>query len=466
VIVVAGLVAGSPDNTPRPGLPGAYVRENTAVRTDLLSFLRMPAWWWMGLLLVLASFQVPAHEVPDDVRLQVFFKPAGTQLQLLIRVPLAAMQEVDFPRRGPGYLDLAQAEPALRTAAQQWLADNLAVFEDGRRLPPPTLAEARASLPSDRSFAAYGSALAHLRGERLPAMTDLYWNEGLLDVLFEFPIASDRAAFAIEPGFKRLGQRVVTALIFLPPEGPSRAFEFHGNPGRVHLDPRWIQVAGRFVVAGFEHILEGSDHLLFIACLVIPLRRWRPLVGVVTGFTVAHSLTLVAAASGWVPDGLWFPPLVELLIAASIVFMALENIVGTTLRRRWILACAFGLAHGFGFSFALRESLQFAGSHLLSSLLAFNVGVELGQLLVLLVLVPLLQLLFRFGLAERLGVIILSAFVAHSGWHWLLERGERLARFPWPWAAADSAVVAMRTLLVLLLVAGGAWAWRGWRGRH
>jgi uncharacterized membrane-anchored protein YitT (DUF2179 family) len=167
-----------------------------------------------------------------------------------------------------------------------------------------------------------------------------------------------------------------------------------------------------------------------------------------------------------VPDGLWFPPLVEVLIAASIVFMALENIVGTSLRRRWILACAFGLVHGFGFSFALRDSLQFAGSHLLSSLLAFNVGVELGQLLVLLVLVPLLQLLFRFGLAERLGVIILSAFIAHSGWHWLLERGERLARFPWPWAAADSAVLAMRTLLVLLLVAGGAWAWRVWRGRH
>ena len=73
--------------------------------------------------------------------------------------------------------------------------------------------------------------------------------------------------------------------------------------------------------------------------------------------------------------------------------MALENIVGVmSIQRRWVLAFAFGLVHGFGFSFALRETLQFAGSHLVTSLLSFNVGVEIGQLLVLAVLVPALQL--------------------------------------------------------------------------
>ena len=83
---------------------------------------------------------------------------------------------------------------------------------------------------------------------------------------------------------------------------------------------------------------------------------------------------------------MWFPPLIETLIAASIVYMAIENITGAHLQRRWVVTFAFGLVHGFGFSFALRESLQFAGSHLLTSLLAFNVGVELGQLLVLVVI--------------------------------------------------------------------------------
>ena len=134
---------------------------------------------------------------------------------------------------------------------------------------------------------------------------------------------------------------------------------------------------------GFLHILDGTDHLLFIACLVIPFRRLRPLVVIVTAFTVAHSITLAAAALGLAPEGLWFPPLVEMLIAVSIVYMALENIVGTNAQRRWIVAFAFGLVHGFGFAFALRESLQFAGSHLATALLAFNVGVELGQLAVL-----------------------------------------------------------------------------------
>ena len=91
-----------------------------------------------------------------------------------------------------------------------------------------------------------------------------------------------------------------------------------------------------------------------------------------------------------------------------------------------MVAFGFGLVHGFGFSFALRETLQFAGAHLLTSLLSFNIGVELGQLLVLLALVPALDLLFRYVVAERIGTIILSALVAHTGWHWMTERWERL----------------------------------------
>src|SRR6185369_5176239 len=112
----------------------------------------------------------------------------------------------------------------------------------------------------------------------------------------------------------------------------------------------------RFVVLGFEHILEGTDHLLFILCLVIPFRRLRTLVLIVTAFTVAHSMTLIAAAFGYAPGALWFAPLIETLIAASIVYMALENIVGSKVGRRWIIAFAFGLVHGFGFSFVLKDT--------------------------------------------------------------------------------------------------------------
>ena len=90
----------------------------------------------------------------------------------------------------------------------------------------------------------------------------------------------------------------------------------------------------RFVRLGFLHILDGVDHLLFLFCLVIPFRRLKPLIVIVTAFTVAHSISLSAAVAGFAPDGLWFPPLIELLIAASIFYVAIENIVGEVRRCR------------------------------------------------------------------------------------------------------------------------------------
>src|SRR5205823_1578832 len=202
-----------------------------------------------------------------------------------------------------------------------------------------------------------------------------------------------------------------------------------------------------------------TDHLLFLLCLVIPLRRFGSLIPVVTSFTVAHSITLIASAFNLGPDALWFPPLIETLIAISILYMALENIVGSSIERRWIITFAFGLVHGFGFSFALRETLQFAGSHLLTSLLSFNIGVELGQLLVLVLLIPALELLFRYVMAERTGTIILSALVAHTGWHWMTERWQRLSQYrvEWPTLDANFLLMAVRWSIVLVVAAALFW---------
>lgn len=413
------------------------------------------------------SLAASAHDVPNDVRIQSYFKPSGRTLQWLVRVPLAAMQEVDFPKRGPGYLDIARADAALETSAKLWLADNAEVYEGESRLPYPRIAAVRVSLPSDRSFESFDAAMANLRAPRLDSGIDLYWNQGLMDVLLEYPIQSDRSAFSLRPKLARLGLQVVTTLQFLPAEGASRAFEFHGNPGLVRLDPRWHHAALRFVESGFLHILDGTDHLLFILCLVIPFRRFRSLALIVTAFTVAHSITLAASAFGLAPDALWFPPLVEALIAASILFMALENVVGSSVRRRWVIAFVFGLVHGFGFSFALRETLQFAGDHLVTALLTFNVGVELGQLLALAVLVPVLNLAFRHLPAERAGTIILSALVAHTAWHWLAERWERLAKFPFPALDAATLASAMRWLMAALVLGALVWALdAAWRKRQ
>jgi hypothetical protein len=225
------------------------------------------------------------------------------------------------------------------------------------------------------------------------------------------------------------------------------------------LEPQWFHAAWRFVVDGFFHILGGVDHLLFLLCLVIPFRRLGALVPIVTSFTIAHSITLIASAYDMAPGALWFPPLVETLIAASIVYMALENIVAPALRRRWMITFGFGLVHGFGFSFALRETLQFAGDHLLTSLVSFNVGVEFGQLLVLVLVVPSLDLLFRRGVPERVGTVVLSAIVAHTGWHWMTERGALLARYRFEWPVLDAALLAaaLQWMIVAVALAGAAW---------
>jgi HupE / UreJ protein len=283
----------------------------------------------------------------------------------------------------------------------------------------------------------------------------------MLDVLVEYPIRSDRSAFSIHPRVDRFGERVSTVLRFLPPDGGVRAFEFHGDPGLVRLDPRWHQAAFGFLKEGFWHILGGIDHLLFLVCLVAPFRRLRPLAIIVTSFTVAHSVALIAAAYGFVPDALWFTPLVEALIAATIVYMALENIVGGSMQVRWVVAFAFGIVHGFGFSFLLREQLQFAGDHLVTSLVAFNLGVEIGQLAVLLVLVPVLDRLFRHVVPERLGIILLSAFVAHTGWHWMIERGDEVLQFPFPTLDAAFLASVMRGLMAALVLAAGVLAANG-----
>ncbi|EHR71602.1 hypothetical protein BurJ1DRAFT_2776 [Burkholderiales bacterium JOSHI_001] len=419
--------------------------------------------WIRGLLLALCCTVVSglarAHDIPSDVKLQVFVKPQAQQMTLLVRVPMAALREVDVPLRPGGFIDLPRAEPALREAVGVWLLDKLTLYEEGQVLPRPGIVQMRIALAADASFTDYGRALVHLAGPRLPDTEQLYWNQQWLDVQLQVPIASAQSHFAIEPRFARLGLRVALALRFLPEAGPERAYELHGDPGRVDLDPRWHQAAWRFVQSGVWHILQGSDHLLFLACLVIALRRLRALVLTATAFTVAHSITLLATAFGFGPQGLWFPPLVETLIAASIVWMALANILGGQTHRRWVMAFAFGLVHGFGFAFALRESLQFAGSHLVSALLAFNLGVELGQVAALAVMLPLVAALLRV-VPERGGVMVLSALAAHTAWHWMQERAEAWWQHPLPRLDAADLSQVLAWAIAALLVGMALWSQR------
>jgi hypothetical protein len=375
-------------------------------------------------------------------------------MRALVRVPLEAVRDVDFPALAGGYLDVAALAPRLNGLAKIWVADPISLHENGVPVGAPRILATQISMESDRSFSSYSQADGHIK-DSLPANSEkLFWKQVFFDVAVEFPIRDPHSNFSIKPAFLHLGERVNTVLHF-----GDRTFLLSGEQEAFPLEPGRMQAAWLFVRMGFAHILEGTDHLLFLLCLVIPVRRFRGLVWVVTAFTAAHSLTLIASALDMAPNALWFPPLVELAIAASIVFMALANIIGWAGHRSWVLAFGFGLVHGFGFSFALRESMQFAGGHLAAALLSFNVGVELGQLVALAVMVPAVSALFRFVVEPRLGAVVLSALVAHTGWHWMLDRGERLGRYSFaaPVISASMWANALKAALVLMVLGAVAW---------
>ena len=444
-------------------------------------------------LLVLAWQAVAsAHDIPFDVTVQTFLKPDGQRLRLAVRVPLAAMRDMDYPRppgaKNADLFDLSRADSTLRDAATLWIADYLDLYEEGEKLPAPRVVAVRAALQSDRSFASYDEAIAHLSGPGLPQQTEFFWSQGLLDVLFEYPIHSEQSRFSINPRLARLGIRTLTVLRFLPPDGTVRGFEFNGDPGLVRLDPRWREAAQLFVALGFRHLLDGPEYLLFLVCLVLPFRRVRALAAVVTAFAVAHSITLIASAYGLAPDALWFPPLISSLIAASVLYLALEDIVfaakmepprtqspqskrfsadfaisavssDSWLKRRWLATFAFGLVYGFGFGFALRPALQLAGSHVLTSVLSFNLGIELGQLLVIALLVAALSVLFRALVGEQVGTIVLAALAGHTAWHWTADRVDVLRKFHLEWPVIDAAFLAGALRWTMLLVVGAGLYW-------
>jgi hydrogenase/urease accessory protein HupE len=187
--------------------------------------------------------------------------------------------------------------------------------------------------------------------------------------------------------------------------------------------PSTLEVMGKYLAAGVEHIFLGYDHIAFLVAVVLWARRLWPVVKIVTSFTVAHSVTLSLAALRIVEIP---AEIIEPAIAASIVFVALENFYSRDVDRRWRITFLFGFIHGFGFADALQEFGLPRGA-LVQALASFNIGVEIGQIVIVSIVVPLLLQVDRVasriaGARSALVVYAVSGLITVLGCYWFLAR--------------------------------------------
>ena len=184
-----------------------------------------------------------------------------------------------------------------------------------------------------------------------------------------------------------------------------------------------------FIKEGVVHILEGLDHVLFVTCLVLGAMRLKPLLWRVTGFTIGHSITLSLGFYGFVPSGAWFVPAVETGIALSIIYVAVVAVVPGLQQKKgeWTVVGVtglIGLLHGLGFSFVLQNILQVTSPDIWQSLVAFNLGVEVGQLLIVTGAWFVFYLIGLSGAgAAKLNRYLVASVCALTASYWVLERG-------------------------------------------
>ena len=356
-------------------------------------------------LVWLAPTRAHAHD-PFEVTTDAHI--AGAALQLHTTLSLLTAGRVCLPARGRAPL-LPTEYPAQRAALESCARDFFRVAEAGAPLAPTTITIAP-TVEDDLDV-----RVTYPRPTRSPLRFDALFLRHLTQ-----PSAGVVLTVTGERAF--LGQQVLRA------ESPTLD---------VSLEPDTAPAPSfrQFFALGVRHILTGYDHLLFLFALLIACRGWRAVLGVITCFTVAHSITLALAGL----DVVRLPArLVESLIAATIVAVAIENLArsapslalphGGPRERgsevgRYILTFGFGLLHGFGFAMALREiGLGARGAPILRPLLGFNLGVEVGQLAVAAIALPALWQLRRVPVFARHGGRALSVAIAGVGLVWLLQR--------------------------------------------
>lgn len=368
-------------------------------------------------------------------------------------MPLDLLVGFGLPKRGPGYLDLARIDDRLKQVAAA-AGRQIELREDGAALVPATR-QARISLLSDRSFASYATAAAHLEGPRLPDSTDLFWNQGFFDAELEYPLRSSTPSLSIRVNVApELGQRLKLRLEFLPANQPARRFALAGGTGWIALDPRWYEAAWLFARQGFVGAFS-FDRFVFFLCLVAPFRGMRSMLALVLAFTGLQAFALTATAVVDIRGIRWLPALFDTGLAAAILLLAIGNLAAPSVRARWFVCAVIGALGGFGLGLLLHDAWQFAGTHPFISAVCFNLGVAAGEVVSFALAFALMRFIFARLLAPSLAVVVVSALLGHMGWHWMIDRAQPLGHE----LEHASAGALSSALWLLPAIVVGALAW-------
>jgi hypothetical protein len=313
-------------------------------------------------------------------------------------------------------------------------AEGFRITADGKPLPPIVERVRAYPIGTQPSFATLGEARAAFasRVAYSAGAAPAYVGDVVVDIVLRYetgaPVYDYAVSSNLDPGLPDQENTANLILDYSP--GDTKVFRARGLLSEPIMISRsiWAAIA-TFIQEGVRHILEGWDHVLFVLCLTLGAIRLNSLAWRVTGFTIGHSVTLSLGFFGFVPTGQWFIPAVEMGIALSIIYAAGIAILVRRDRTRselepFFVTMAMGLLHGLGFSFVLQEILKVDSPNIWQSLLAFNVGVELGQFAIILIAWPLFLLVEwlsrRAWQISRWGVAAACAMIAVL---WTVQRG-------------------------------------------
>lgn len=381
-----------------------------SARTRWTLWLRLALGLWLGLA-SLWSAPVQAHSSSN-----AYLTLSAPELTLRADLHLRDVDLVwDLDQNRDGQVTWAETR-ARSAELQQWL-------EQGIRARVPAGDCARGPLDLQAANHADGTYLSAQWTLQCPGLRDMA--ELDLTLHYDLMFARDN----LHRGLLKVDLPQLQSSAILSPERPQAQVAV-ARSGALHM-------LGRYLVEGVWHIWIGIDHILFLLSLLVlaPLQatrarltRWqaapalapvvRDVVAVVTAFTVAHSITLGLAVTGWLTPS---PDWVEPAIALSVVLAALNNLMGWSAFKRWPLAFVFGLVHGFGFANVLLD-LGLPASALAASLAGFNIGVELGQLAIVLVFLPLAWWLRATAFYRWAVVVGGSLAIVVLGLVWTLQR--------------------------------------------